>query len=176
MHDGDDSDKGSVEAPSSPELSEEEIELPVVQTGTKPKKRSKKKNKQTQQSDNNIEDLDDEFLVTNTPVNGHGPTITKQVPSKNVLTLEQKNLNPDNELKKIFGSRVVASAQKKKARGRAYVKSTWLMNAKDNWSQIKKTGKARFIIGSLLNLLRITLNSNRTIHEFGSHQGRLFLL
>nr|CAG4651240.1 EOG090X0BCY [Simocephalus serrulatus]SVE94435.1 EOG090X0BCY [Simocephalus serrulatus] len=140
LHDGDDSDKGSVEAPSSPELSEEEIELPVVQTGTKPKKRSKKKNKQTQQSANNIEDLDDEFLVTNTPVNGHGPTITKQVPSKNVLTLEQKNLNPDNELKKIFGSRVVASAQKKKARGRAYVKSTWLMNAKDNWSQIKKTG------------------------------------
>lgn len=145
MHDGDDSDKESVEAPSSPELSEEEIELPVVQIGTKPKKRSKKK-KQTQQSDSNIEDFDDEFLVANTPANGHDPTTTKQAPSKCVLTLEQKNLNPDNELKKIFGSRVVTSAQKKKARGRAYVKSTWLMNAKDNWSQIRKTGKAFFII------------------------------
>lgn len=137
MHDGEDSDKESVEEPPSPDESEEDTSH-IVQTGTKPKKKTKtKKKKQILQLDG--DDLDHEFL-TNVPVSyGHFTPVSKQV-SKNVLSLEQKNLNSDNELKKIFGSKVVVSAQKKKARGRAYVKSTWLINAKDNWSQIRKTG------------------------------------
>ena len=136
MHDGEESDKDESVEEEPIHDSEEEMETHVVQTGTKPKKKSKKKKQHNQ----HVENVDDEFLV-DIASNGCEPTtITRQVPAKNVLTLEQKNLNPDNELKKIFGSKVVLSAQKKKARGRAYVKSTWLINAKDNWSQIRKTG------------------------------------
>nr|SVE75321.1 EOG090X0BCY [Daphnia dolichocephala] len=139
LHDGEDSDRESVE--EAPSFDESEENLPqIVQTGTKPKKKSKKKKKQSIQLDEDAEDLDDEFLVSTTPINGDKPTVCKPSPAKNVLALEQKNLNADNELKKIFGSRVVVSVQKKKARGRSYVKSTWLVNAKDNWSQIRKTG------------------------------------
>nr|CAG4637271.1 EOG090X0BCY [Ceriodaphnia reticulata]SVE73132.1 EOG090X0BCY [Ceriodaphnia reticulata] len=141
LHDGDEVEKEeSPEEVPSHDASEEEMETNiVVQTGTKPKKKSKKKKKQNQHTENDLENLDDEFMI-DIPTNGHGPAVAKQAPVKNVLVLEQKNLNSDNELKKIFGSRVVVSAQKKKARGRAYVKSTWLINAKDNWSQIRKTG------------------------------------
>ena len=122
-------------------------ELP--QTGTKPKKKGKKKKAKQQQLDaDDEEDMeDDDFLLAQAQsLNGHpGFSPAKQAKpislTKNVLSLEQKSLNADNELKKIFGSRVVQAGQKnKKARGRAYVKSTWLINAKDNWSQIKKTG------------------------------------
>ncbi|XP_046447172.1 transcription factor 25-like [Daphnia pulex] len=139
LHEGDDSDKESVEEPPTPDESEEDTSH-IVQTGTKPKKKTKKKKKQSAQLDDDADDLDNEFLVNIAPSNGHETPVSKQVAAKNVLSLEQKNLNSDNELKKIFGSRVVVSAQKKKARGRAYVKSTWLINSKDNWSQIRKTG------------------------------------
>lgn len=126
-----------------------------MQTGTKPKKKSKKKKKQTIQNNENGEDPDNEFLVNEIPSNGHGLPVCKPFPVKNVLTLEQKNLNSDNELKKIFGTRVVVSAQKKKARGRAYVKSTWLINAKDNWSQIKKTGVLLIHILSTIIIINV---------------------
>ena len=123
----------------------------LPQTGTKPKKKGKKKKakQQQQQLDADEEDMeDDDFLLAQAQsLNGHsGLSPAKQTkpisPTKNVLYLEQKSLNADNELKKIFGSRVVQAAgqKNKKARGRAYVKSTWLINAKDNWSQIRKTG------------------------------------
>lgn len=139
-----------------------------MQTGTKPKQKSKKKKKQNVQPDEDGEDLDDEFLVNETPLNGHGLPVCKPSPVKNVLSLEQKNLNSDNELKKIFGSRVVVSAQKKKARGRAYVKSTWLINAKDNWSQIRKTGVLLILIlspakcHSFFSLLGLSMSLDHT--------------
>ena len=146
LHEGEDSPNESDQPPSSPEVSEEEeVEQPVVQTGTKPKKKSKKKK---QQIDDAVESENDEFLVGHT--SAVESTLPKKIPQKNAFSLEQKHLNPDNELKRIFGSRVVASTQKKKARGRAYVKSTWLINAKDNWSQIRKTGSSLILLRLLL--------------------------
>ena len=175
MHYGEDSDKESVEEPPTPDESEEDTSH-IVQTGTKPKKKTKtKKKKQILQLDGDGDDLDNEFL-NNVPVSyGHFTPVSKQV-SKNVLSLEQKNLNSDNELKKIFGSKVVVSAQKKKARGRAYVKSTWLINAKDNWSQIRKTGllSSNDLHNSCIHNV-ILLFCIRSINEFGSHKGWLFL-
>ena len=139
MDEGEDLAKESVEEPPTPDESEEDTSH-IIQIGTKPKKKTKKKKKQQAVQDDDTDDLDNEFLVNIASSNGHGTSVSKQASAKNILSLEQKNLNSDNELKKIFGSRVVVSAQKKKARGRAYVKSTWLINAKDNWSQIRKTG------------------------------------
>ena len=156
MNDGDTSDEND----TSPVVAESDDDeggaaaaevRDLPQTGTKPKKKGKKKKakQQQQQLDADEEDMeDDDFLLAQAQsLNGHsGLSPAKQTkpisPTKNVLYLEQKSLNADNELKKIFGSRVVQAAgqKNKKARGRAYVKSTWLINAKDNWSQIRKTG------------------------------------
>ena len=86
-------------------------------------------------------DFDDEFFTDSATTS----QISREArlpaaPTRSVFNVEQKSLNPDNELKKIFGSKIVQSGQKKKARGRAYVKSAWLMNPKENWAQIRKTG------------------------------------
>jgi len=127
------------ESPPSRENSSDDEMPPVRTTGTKLKKKSKKKPKRAHVEE---EDVDfDDFLPESAPADeasdrgGRAPVVTKSV-----LNVEQKSLNPDNELKKIFGSRVVQSGQKKKSRGRAYVKAAWLMNPKENWSQIRKTG------------------------------------
>nr|CAG4641952.1 EOG090X0BCY [Eurycercus lamellatus] len=138
LNEGEGSDAGI--APSEETDDEELMEIYTPSTGTKPKKKSKKKKKQ-QQNLNNEVDLDDDFLLQELPDKEYAAAPnSKPSLSKSVLSLEQKSLNADNELKKIFGTRVVTAGQKKKVRGRAYVKTTWLINPKDNWSQIRKTG------------------------------------
>ena len=138
--------------PSVGEESDEERKLAqAVPTGTKPKKKTKKKKTRQQKQEEDIPDMDDDFPEV-MPSNGHSAP-TKPDSSKSILNLDQKNLNPDNELKKIFGSKVVKAGQKKKARGRAYVKSTWLINAKDNWSQIRKTGISDLVALILLLII-----------------------
>nr|CAG4646493.1 EOG090X0BCY [Macrothrix elegans] len=139
------SDMGSADA-NSPENDESDgvVEPPSAQIGTKPKKKTKKKKKQQQQIIENEDDFDfeSEFYVPEDSIsNGQNSKGSpRKIPEKNMLAVDQKNLNPENELKKIFGSKIINAAQKKKARGRVHVKSTWLMNPKDNWHHIKKTG------------------------------------
>ena len=168
LNEGDDASAEDDTSPAILDSDDEKIEIEVKvalpQTGAKPKKGKGKKKKKQQQIDVNQEqeDLEDEdfFLAQAQSLNGHpgfSPTKTKpSAPTKNVLSLEQKSLNAENELKKIFGSRVVKAGQKnKKARGRAYVKSTWLINAKDNWSQIRKTGNWLYCFSRLNDYLLI---------------------
>ena len=134
-------DSVSEAAPSVDDESGDETRNTVVTPEVKPKKKLKKKRKKQQQLvEADDVDFDDEFF-TDSPAHEQTPIKKQQtVLSKCVLSLEQKNLNPDNELKKIFGSKVVQAGQKKKCRGRAHVKTSWLMNPKDNWTQIRKTG------------------------------------
>nr|CAG4648821.1 EOG090X0BCY [Polyphemus pediculus] len=122
------------------EESESEIIVKATTTPTGAKSKKKFKRKTPKKSSENDVDLE-EFLIENpSPQHSNPVTTVRSVQNKFILSLEQKLLNPDNELKKIFGSKVIQSNQKKKARGRAYVKSSWLMNSKENWAQIKKTG------------------------------------
>ena len=131
LNEGDHSD------PSTRNESDEENQV-VIPTGAKAKKKIKKKRRQQVVDTENV-DLEEEFLLA-TPPNPSVCTIVKAAPHKNALALDQKCLNPDNELKKIFGSKIVLAGQKKKSRGRTYVKSSWLVAAKANWAQIGKTG------------------------------------
>ncbi|KAI5701460.1 hypothetical protein M8J75_009781 [Diaphorina citri] len=59
-----------------------------------------------------------------------------------LLAVEAKFLNANNELKRMFGSRVVhaESNSKRKSRGRAHVKQTILVTAKDTWPPVGKPG------------------------------------
>nr|CAG4650400.1 EOG090X0BCY [Sida crystallina] len=141
LNEGDDSDH-SVKNESEEDGPEGEAEEVAVVTGAKPKKKQKRKKRQQQVTEVTAE-VDDEFFLQMDRSNvndDNSATSLKPSPKKNPLALEQKSLNPDNELKRIFGSRIVQSGQKKKARGRAYVKSSWLVTAKPNWDQIKRTG------------------------------------
>ncbi|KAK5642561.1 hypothetical protein RI129_008728 [Pyrocoelia pectoralis] len=60
---------------------------------------------------------------------------------KGVLNIHHKYLNPNNELKRIFGSKIIQSEHKRKLRGsRGHVRTTWLVASKDNWPQAAKLG------------------------------------
>ncbi|XP_050301133.1 transcription factor 25 [Anthonomus grandis grandis] len=62
--------------------------------------------------------------------------------TKTVLTVQHKHLNPNNELKRIFGSKVVQAEHKRKNRGgsRTQLKRTWMVACRDNWPQVSKSG------------------------------------
>ena len=66
---------------------------------------------------------------------------------KTLLSIEPKNLNPENEMKKIFGSRVVLAEQRQAAnhrrgsRTRAHSRHAhWLIVPKPSWPNPGKTG------------------------------------
>ncbi|XP_064466534.1 ribosome quality control complex subunit TCF25-like [Ornithodoros turicata] len=59
---------------------------------------------------------------------------------KSLLNVDPRNLNAENEMKRIFGSKVVQAEQiKKRGRSRAHGRSTLLVPGK-NWSHIGKPG------------------------------------
>ncbi|CRL02217.1 CLUMA_CG015398, isoform A [Clunio marinus] len=64
------------------------------------------------------------------------------IPEKTLLSVQNKNLNPQTELKRMFG-KVVNQEQQKKRRGGNFrsLKSVYLMsNPKDSWPPINRTG------------------------------------
>lgn len=71
----------------------------------------------------------------------HGPT---EPTTKSLLTVQHKNLNPQYEMKRMFGSRVVADHQQNKRRNNRgaprILKSTYLVNPKDSWPPVGKSG------------------------------------
>ncbi|KAK4877302.1 hypothetical protein RN001_009808 [Aquatica leii] len=68
------------------------------------------------------------------------PEKTVQV-KKSILNIQHKYLNPNNELKRIFGSKIIQSEHKRKIRGaRGHVRTTWLVSSKENWPQAAKLG------------------------------------
>ncbi|KAF6202235.1 hypothetical protein GE061_004633 [Apolygus lucorum] len=57
------------------------------------------------------------------------------------LTIDHRALNKNNELRRIFGSKIVQNEQtKKRGRSRGTIRSTVLVSPKDNWPQIGKPG------------------------------------
>lgn len=71
------------------------------------------------------------------------PTIHR----KSVLSIENRYLNPNNELKRIFGHKIAQTEQsKRRMRNRGHIKSTWLISPKDNWPSIGKPGLTMTIV------------------------------
>ncbi|XP_064610645.1 ribosome quality control complex subunit TCF25-like [Liolophura sinensis] len=61
---------------------------------------------------------------------------------RSLLSVEHKNLIPDNEMRRIFGSRVVQAEQvnRRRNRNRPAHRSSWLATPKDSWPPMGKTG------------------------------------
>ncbi|KAL1379030.1 hypothetical protein pipiens_000509, partial [Culex pipiens pipiens] len=68
---------------------------------------------------------------------------TSGILAKSLLSVQHKNLNPQYEMKRMFGSKVVADQQNKRRNNRGaprILKSTYLVNPKDNWPPVGKSG------------------------------------
>jgi len=74
---------------------------------------------------------------------------------RSLLHVEHRNLNPDNEMKKIFGSKVVAAEQKKSRRRGVQPTSSFfrLVPVKPEWPPVKGTGLS-------MDLLETSSNGN----------------
>ncbi|XP_041375879.1 transcription factor 25-like [Gigantopelta aegis] len=129
----------------------------AVQESKKKKKKKKKRGKENKSKSKTEEDADsthveDEVEASIREVNRilgeTGPSQNYHVTNTEVsfdmrglLRVEYRNLNPDNELKRIFGSRVVRSENMRpRNRNRPYQRPTKLVQCRDNWPPIGKNG------------------------------------
>lgn len=125
------------------------------------KKRKKKKKKKTgkyisssaRRSSEDNADAEDDFTRTvklfadyekseNSPAVANRAGGSAQI-AKSLLSVQHKNLNPQYEMKRMFGSKVVADQQNKRRNNRGaprILKSTYLVNPKDNWPPVGKSG------------------------------------
>ncbi|GFT33466.1 transcription factor 25 [Nephila pilipes] len=116
------------------------------------KKKKKKKLKSQKSTEENLDDAEDEVEASIRFVNkmlgepetsdAHSSKQSSDRPphEKSVLSVDLRSLNPDNEMKKIFGSKVVQNEQnKRRGRGRAHGRSTVLVSQK-NWPHLGKPG------------------------------------
>ncbi|XP_033626213.1 transcription factor 25-like [Asterias rubens] len=121
------------------------------------KKRKKKKKKKHSEAEINVQDApedEDEIDASLRQVNAmlgtlpNGPSepistasSSVTIDTKAVLAIEHKNLNAENEMRRIFGSMVVRqNDQRRRGRRKTYQRSTWLVNPKAEWPHIGKTG------------------------------------
>uniref|UniRef100_A0A6B2EHN5 Transcription factor 25 n=1 Tax=Phlebotomus kandelakii TaxID=1109342 RepID=A0A6B2EHN5_9DIPT len=76
---------------------------------------------------------------------------------KSLLAVQHKNLNPSYEMKRMFGSRVVQAEQAKRrnTRGQRPLKSTWLVNVKENWPPVGKTGISMSVVPEVAGTSRV---------------------
>lgn len=127
-----------------------------LKDATRRKKKKKKKKpckipSNTRSSEDNIEDEVERSVREVNEMLGEmqevGPTHYSEASSmtanarKGVLSVDHRTLNPINELRRIFGSKIIQNEQvKKRGRNRGHLRSTWLVSPKENWPQIGKPG------------------------------------
>ncbi|GAB1598010.1 transcription factor 25-like [Argonauta hians] len=127
---------------------------------TSQKKKKKKKFKavhcknETSISQNNTNSIDAEIEEANA-ILGDLPMkekrfTDKEVASNNtrsIFNVEHRNLNPEHELKRLFGSRVIKNElpSRRNRKGRP---TPWLSTPKDNWPPYVKTGLSMSVLKS----------------------------
>ncbi|XP_075045169.1 ribosome quality control complex subunit TCF25 [Mixophyes fleayi] len=115
------------------------------------KKKKKRKAKKTAPADGQPEgaleggaDLEDIDSILESIENTNGFMYQSQssgnTDSRPLLYVEHRNLNPETELKKYFGSRAVMGDQRQRQRQRPHHRSTWITSPKNTWPRYSKTG------------------------------------
>uniref|UniRef100_A0A673AML1 Transcription factor 25 (basic helix-loop-helix) n=1 Tax=Sphaeramia orbicularis TaxID=375764 RepID=A0A673AML1_9TELE len=61
---------------------------------------------------------------------------------------QNKNLNPETELKRYFGARAVLGDQRPRHRNRQFHRSTWMTNPKDSWPRFSRPGISMSLLES----------------------------
>ncbi|XP_076358427.1 LOW QUALITY PROTEIN: nuclear localized protein 1 [Tachypleus tridentatus] len=115
------------------------------------KKKKKKKMKNQKSTEDNLDDAEDEIDASIREVNKilgepEQSAITclvsgeKSPHEKSILSVDYRNLNPENELRKIFGSKVIQAEQvKRRGRGRSHSRASVLVIPR-NWPHVGKPG------------------------------------
>lgn len=115
------------------------------------KKKSNKKAMAARSSEDNLEDLDEVEASVKWVEDNLGPAAdpgqgdeSTVAPLRGILAVESKHLNPDNEMRRIFGSRVVQNESARhihrKQRGRSHVRGTLLVTARPSWPSGGRAG------------------------------------
>lgn len=127
---------------------------PPVGSGAKRKRKKKRKRGRVKvpassedPTDNDKDDIDNIIEEVNA-ISSTGPqqAITEKTSNnkvkKSILTVEHKHLNPQNEMKRIFGSRVVQASESNRRRGRTGKsgRSTWIVPELINWTRHSRPG------------------------------------
>ncbi|KAL4234568.1 Transcription factor 25 [Mactra antiquata] len=134
------------------EIQQQDTE-PVNQTKKK-KKKKKKKHKDKDETTDVIQEGEDEIDASLREVNrilnngniGEGEItasadVNFNASNRALLMVEHKHLNSENELKRIFGSRVIREeASRRRGQTRRRQKASWMATPTDSWPPIGKIG------------------------------------
>ncbi|NP_001091405.1 transcription factor 25 L homeolog [Xenopus laevis] len=144
----------------------------------KPKKKKKKKKSKKcpvseNQADGGAEDADqlgdiDSILQKIETTNGltYQTISSGSTESRPLLYIEHRNLNPETELKKYFGSRAVMGDQSRpRQRQRQHHRSTWLTAPKSTWPRYSKTGISMSLIETKRGVQYFTFEHQRDYQQ-----------
>ncbi|XP_018331893.1 transcription factor 25 [Agrilus planipennis] len=87
---------------------------------------------------------------------------------KNILSIQHKHLNPNNELKRIFGSKIIQTEHKRKNRGgvgRGHLRTSWLVSPKDNWPPIGKHGLSMALLETKQGIHHFTYEHSQSYRQ-----------
>lgn len=136
------------------------------------KKRKKKKKLRSQKSIEGQLDHDDIDATVEEVNRLLGNTSDEKPPKKDesssakglkrsLLCVEHRNLNPENEMKRIFGTKVIqaehGSNRTKRGRGRSNVNRSWILANPKNWQNVGKSGLTMDHLETIDNIHYFTL-------------------
>lgn len=127
---------------------------PPLGSGAKRKRKKKKKRGRMRvpassedPTDNDKDDIDNIIEEVNaisgeTHIQVSVEKTTNNKATRNLLLVEHKHLNPQNEMKRIFGSKVVQAYENNKRRGRTgkSIRSSWIVQGHPHWAHHPRPG------------------------------------
>lgn len=126
----------------------------------KKKKKSGPKAKFSSDLDNDENDIEDEitrtvrlvdkmFGTSSQQQENQRPEVEKSEQSQNILHIQHKHLNPQSEIKRMFGKVVNQEQQKKRRAGSIRpLRQVIMTNPKDNWPPITRTGLSMNLVAA----------------------------
>ncbi|XP_061670563.1 transcription factor 25 [Syngnathoides biaculeatus] len=82
-----------------------------------------------------------------------------------VLHVEHRNLNPETELKKYFGSRAVLGDQRLRQRNRQFHRNTWMTSPKESWPRFSRPGISMTLLESKDGVQYFTFEHSRDYQQ-----------
>ncbi|XP_061600163.1 transcription factor 25 [Cololabis saira] len=84
---------------------------------------------------------------------------------RSVLHVEHRNLNPETELKRYFGARVVLGDQRPRQRNRQFHRTTWMTGPKDSWPRFSRPGISMALLESKDGIQYFTFEHSRDYQQ-----------
>ncbi|KAM9302439.1 ribosome quality control complex subunit TCF25 [Gastrophryne carolinensis] len=159
-----------------PEAQDAQQNGDTISANHKPKKKKKKKKTKKTPADGqpdgsteNGEELGDIDSILERIQNSNDVALQSHsagsTDSRPLLYVEHRNLNPETELKKFFGSRAVMGDQRPRQRQRPHHRSTWLTSPKNTWPRYSKTGITMSLLETVRGVQYFTFEHQRDYQQ-----------